>query len=122
MKENDLQKQILDYLKEAQIYHLRLNSGKIRVGSKYVQLCPEGTPDLQLIINSKPIFLEVKASELRKKEWHRKVEAWKKTAYLNDFNRREVMQYKMMEKIREAGAEAYVIASLDEAINIINSL
>lgn len=125
MKESELQKAIIDWLKIKKIYHLRLNSGKVlanyRDKTRMIHLCPEGTPDLMVIINGKTIFFEVKSSPQALKAWVRKVEAWKKTGYLNDFNRREVNQYKEMQKIINAGAEVHLVASLDEVEQVIGS-
>lgn len=126
MKETDLQKVIIQYLKLHKIYHLRLNSGKILASYKdkkrMINLCPEGTPDIMLIKDGKTIFLELKSSPLIQKAWVKKIEAWKRTAYLSDYNRREVMQYKAMQEIIKAGAEVHLVASLDEVIQIIESM
>jgi hypothetical protein len=48
------------YLKGRNIYHLRLNSGKIFYQGRWIHLCPEGTPDLFCLYRGKAVFIETK--------------------------------------------------------------
>lgn len=60
--ESLLKKAVGDYLKLIQhrALVLRLNSGVIRSGSRFIHLCPEGTPDY-LICCPDPRWIELKA-------------------------------------------------------------
>lgn len=48
------------YLAVRNIYHLRLNSGKIYRKGNWIHLCPEGTPDLFALYKGVALFVEVK--------------------------------------------------------------
>src|SRR5687768_3818249 len=48
------------YLKNRNIYHLRLNSGMIKKPGRWIHLCPEGTPDLFCLYRGKAVFIETK--------------------------------------------------------------
>jgi hypothetical protein len=48
------------YLKGRNIYHLRLNSGKLFHQGRWIHLCPEGTPDLFCLYRGKAVFIETK--------------------------------------------------------------
>jgi hypothetical protein len=59
-KETSISATIAEYLDRRRIYHLRLNSGRVKVGASFIHLCPEGTPDRFCIYRGKPVFIEVK--------------------------------------------------------------
>jgi|SRR6185369_9727447 len=63
VKETALSNQIAKYLSLRGFYHDRLNSGKIRIGSRVVTLCREGTPDRFCIISGRIVFVEVKQKD-----------------------------------------------------------
>lgn len=52
---------IESYLDARRLFHLRLNSGKIKVGSSVIHLCPAGTPDRFCLYRGFCVFIEVKA-------------------------------------------------------------
>ena len=52
---------IQEVLTKAGYFCLRLNSGTIRVGKRYIRLCPAGTSDLVIFPNGRlPIWCECK--------------------------------------------------------------
>ena len=52
---------IIAALKDAGYFVLRLNSGRVRQGKYWIQLCPEGTADILLCPrDSMPIWIETK--------------------------------------------------------------
>ena len=59
-KEGCVSASIEEYLERRKIYNLRLNSGKIYLGNRAIQLCPEGTPDRFLLYRAHCLFIEVK--------------------------------------------------------------
>jgi hypothetical protein len=126
MKEQELLNVIKDYLELKKYYCLRLNSGRLMVGyggaQKSVTLCPQGTPDLFVIINGKPIFFEVKRGEREKKVWMNKVATFKKTGFITAINQREVNQYKQMTRIEQSGGDCYLVCSLNEVEDIVRKL
>lgn len=77
-KEASISATIAEYLDRRRIYHLRLNSGKVKVGANYIHLCPEGTPDRFCIYHGKPVFIEVKrlgeTPTAIQKETHERIE------------------------------------------------
>lgn len=58
-RENDIQAEVIAALRKMGKFVLRLNSGKARVKGGFIQLCPTGTPDIQVIehIDTKTISL-----------------------------------------------------------------
>lgn len=53
--EGELKKSITDALDQLGIFWLRLNSGLIRKGARWIHLCPEGTPDLVIYPRGKGV-------------------------------------------------------------------
>jgi hypothetical protein len=49
VNESDIRREIMNFLRQTGKFALRLNSGKVRVRGGWMQLCPEGTPDIQVI-------------------------------------------------------------------------
>lgn len=62
MKEKDLQKLIIDYLRLKKIFHFRINSGafKTEKGGFYKMVSVNGCPDIIAVVNGKFIGIEVK--------------------------------------------------------------
>lgn len=58
--ETTLSKQIADQLDQLGIWHLRLNSGRVKVRGGWMHLCPEGTPDRVCLLEGRAVFIEVK--------------------------------------------------------------
>ena len=48
------------FLRARNIYHLRLNSGRLYFQGRWIYLCPAGTPDLFALYKSVALFLEAK--------------------------------------------------------------
>jgi hypothetical protein len=63
IKEAPLSDSIRVYLDRKQIYNDRLNSGKLKVGSRMIHLCKKGTPDRFAIVAGRIIFIEVKMKD-----------------------------------------------------------
>lgn len=90
--EQDIQSSIKKYLEEKGMYV-----------TKVVIATKNGTPDLICCVNGKYLAFEIKRNE----------KAVKNAEELQKFNVR---------KIRKAGGEAFIVASLDEVKQIINRL
>ena len=57
-----IQAQVLATLKQLGIYHMRLNSGRVKVKGGWMSLAPEGTADVVAFPDRKtPVWLECKA-------------------------------------------------------------
>lgn len=61
MRESQIQKEIITYLKEQKYKVHRVNSGKVKVNGGWMQLFEEGTPDILVFgYNSYILWIEVK--------------------------------------------------------------
>ena len=61
--ENQLQNQIASYLAACGYIVHRMQSGKVKVKGGWMQLCPEGTPDLMAVgKKGRIIWIEVKTT------------------------------------------------------------
>jgi len=120
--EAEVLRSITDYLTLNNIYHLRLNSGKVLITQgltrRMINLCPEGTPDIFALKDGKAVFLEVKRDAKVKETWLKKIRNFKKTAVVAHSARREIEQYKAMKTIEAAGGDTYLVASLGEVMEI----
>lgn len=65
MTEKEIQKQIIDYLKQKGHIVFRMNSGKAQ---NNIRLCPPGTPDLLVATRSGHVWVEVKTSSGKLRE------------------------------------------------------
>ena len=122
IKESDVQKEITDYLETKGVFYLRLNSGSVFIENRRVKLSPEGTPDLFMLIDGKPIFIELKRSEKVHKTWKNQYQQFLKTSWQTPYNTRSVMQHKQMERITEAGGICISHWSLDGLLEDLKSL
>ncbi len=64
MSENAIQRQILDALHAVGAHATRVQAGKVKVRGGWMQLAPEGTADIQVIVPplARVLWLEVKTS------------------------------------------------------------
>lgn len=122
IKESDVLKSIMNFLKLQKHYVLRLNSGKVFNEKSVIMLCPRGTPDILAVIKGRAVFLEVKRDSKTVKTWWRKVDLFQKTARINGCNQREVNQYKAGQAIDKAGGVYSVVSSVKEVKKIIDLL
>ena len=100
--ESGIQKEIINYLEELQFnigkcYVLRVNSGFATMGTRVIQLCREGTPDIIVCFNGNFIALEVKTSKGKQSD----------------------PQMESQLHIEQSGGEYYIVRSLDEVKLII---
>ena len=75
-KEAEVLKQVLSKLKSLEltgsvVWHSRINSGKVKTGMYYLNLCAAGTPDIIAIVRAidgkvAVLFLECKRSGVKK--------------------------------------------------------
>jgi hypothetical protein len=57
-------KPILEALNRAGYFCMRMNSGMVRMGNRYIRLCPAGTADLMLCLPDRlPVWLECKTAK-----------------------------------------------------------
>jgi hypothetical protein len=93
--EKDIQKRILDWLKDTGVLHWRQNSGTVFLGNRCIKLGEDGLPDIVVIVppNGRVLGLEVKSAkgQLRPK------------------------QTEFMASLRNAGGKYVVVRSLDAA-------
>lgn len=122
MKESEVQKLITEYLETKKIFFIRCNSGSIFLDGRRIRLCPIGTPDLFILIDGKPIFVELKRDEKTHKLWKRKWQNFKKTSLQTPYNSRSVSQHKRMQEITNAGGICISTWSLDGLLKDLESL
>ena len=96
MTETEIKKQITDYLKARRFLIFRMNAGRVRIGKRYIYLCPTGTPDLQ-VVGPPSFWLEVKKPGEEPDE----------------------DQLKMHADLRARGHVVHVVWSLDDVIAIL---
>ena len=87
------QKKTLEYLKAHSEFWLvmRINSGKVRQGSHWIQLAPEGTPDV-IAFGDCPYFFEMKSADGKLSE----------------------VQQDMRKKILDCGYAVYISGTFDK--------
>lgn len=59
-KEADLQKEVVKALKQLGLFHLRINSGIVKVRGGFMHLAREGTADFIIFKGESPYWLELK--------------------------------------------------------------
>lgn len=98
---SDIVSPILDALKQAGIFAMRMNSGKMRVRGGYVHLCPVGTPDIVIYPCGRvPVWIECKVLSKKLRQ----------------------SQIEMRVKLKALGHRVVVAFSLDDIIPLINEL
>ena len=126
-KEKPIENQFIDYIVNVLGgYCVKIHSGKIKVikndygawnkgktYSNWMILAPKGTPDLNSIIQSRPVLIEVKKSEEEVKRWHRIIDRYLK-GDRKESNMREYAQYEQMIKASKAGAVCIIAGSLNQ--------
>lgn len=122
IKESEVQKEITDYLETKGIFYMRCNSGSVFVDGRRVRLCPPGTPDLFVLIDGKPIFIELKRDEKEFNKWKNKWKKFLKTNIQTPYNQRSILQHKRMQKITDAGGICISQWSLDGLIEDLKYL
>lgn len=65
-EESQLKKDITDFLRQRGEIHLRLNSGVIKRGSRFIHLCPPGTADIVVFRVGWTGWIEVKTGKTQK--------------------------------------------------------
>ena len=124
--EKRIQNAILGYINFHGGWAIRMNSGKMRksyqrkdggMTQHWVQLAPEGTPDIMAIYKSKAIGIEVKKNEKEVKEWIKMsgenyIGSSKKSIHAK-------IQKAGMDNITRAGGHALIVSSLDEVIEFL---
>ena len=94
MAEKELQKQVIDYLRDKNIFCFSINppdKKRMTYGTKYF------LPDIYALINGVSVFLELKDA-----------------AYKKAHAERQAKQYEVRKEIIKNGGLAYLITSLDE--------
>lgn len=100
--ETKLSKSIRDALTALGIWNIRIQSGMIKIGNRFIHLAPKGTSDILLPSYDHlghSAFLEVKTAEGKVSE----------------------DQLKFQEKCRQANVKSAIVRSVSEAISTINS-
>ncbi len=97
--EKDIQKSILNWLKETGLLHWRQNSGSVFVGNRKVLLGEEGLPDIIVVVppTGKVLGLEVKSFK----------------------GKLRPVQTLFMGKLREAGGSYVVVRTLQAAMEAV---
>ncbi len=63
MKEADLQRTILDYLRLHRVFYWRNNSGAAKVGDRFIRFGCTGSPDIFVMDGKRIIGIEIKGSK-----------------------------------------------------------
>ena len=125
--ETGIQNAILGYINSHGGWAIRTNSGKMqkayqnkdgRITQHWIQLAPQGTPDIMAIYKDKSIGIEVKKNEKEVKEWIKMsgenyIGSSKKSIHAK-------IQKASMDNITRAGGHAFIVSSLDEVIKFLN--
>ena len=67
MSEADIQRQITDALRKLGAFVFRIQSGKVKVKRGWMQLAPEGSPDLGVIVPPGGVFLGLEVKDAKGK-------------------------------------------------------
>ncbi len=97
--EKDIQKAILNWLKETGLLHWRQNSGSVFVGNRRVLLGEEGLPDIIVVVppTGRVLGLEVKSAN----------------------GRLRPVQTEFMGRLREQGGKYVVVRTLQSAMEAV---
>lgn len=122
MKENEITKQIMAYIRDQGGYCQRLNSGmafKMYGGKKYaMMLCDKGTPDIIACMpNIGFIGCEVKKDKKAVKAWLRLQKRHLEGETLPKSYGRELAQFQQAEKIIKACGKYIITHSLEDFKN-----
>lgn len=60
MREAEIKTQICEYLTRSNVFYMKLNSGMVKSGARYIYLCPTGTADLILFLGERVAWIEMK--------------------------------------------------------------
>lgn len=130
MKESEIQKAIIEYLEYSGAYVVRVNSGATikkyttKDGTEKfhrISGAKEGTPDLICCYRGYFFGLEIKKDQKEVQKWFSNAEAFKSDKKTGSAQRRAFMQYQSMLEIKDAGGECFIISSIDEAEQILQS-
>ena len=98
MTEANISRSIQKALPALGVRVLRLQSGKVRTATGFVQLCPTGTPDLLVIArNGRVVWLEVKRPGEKPTAEQAATHAW----------------------LSDGGHAVYVVTSAQQAIDVV---
>ena len=98
--ESALKKTVTDFLTQTGEFFLRINTGVIRKGSRFIHLAPEGTADV-LVFRNPPHWIELKTGKTAKSR------AEKQAAF--------------REKVLSLGHKHATCRSLDEVVSFLEA-
>lgn len=79
MREAQIKTDICEFLTKANVFYMKLNSGMVKSGARYIYLCPTGTADLILFLGQRVAWIEMKQLKGKQRssqvEFQEKVEA-----------------------------------------------
>lgn len=71
--EGEVKSAVMDYLNKSGRFYLRLNSGRVKWGSRYIYLCPAGTADV-LTFDSAGRCMWIELKQLKGEQREKQVE------------------------------------------------
>lgn len=118
MKESDIQKSIVEWLRYNGIYCQRINSGKLfaRYGdvTRAIKLADEGTPDIIACINGKFVGIEVKKDQYEIAKWISVSAKYEQTRKVPKTYERIKNQYEHCKQIRNRGGFYFLVCSIEQ--------
>lgn len=123
MTETQIVKTILEWLEKERFYHLRLNTGTLFASyggkKRAIKLCPNGTPDIFVLVDGRAFFFEVKKDEAEVKKWEKRIENFVKTSFKPSYCNREIEQHKARVQIEKNDGMWYLVCSLEEVQAVV---
>lgn len=132
MKESEVQKAIIDYLRTIGAWVKRLNSGVVfssytnKAGitkDRAIRLSEEGTPDVLCGYQGSFYLFEIKRDRKEAEKWMKVVKQFVQVPLVSQKNReqqRMINQYKEMLRAAKQGFQCYLVQSVDDVEAIIN--
>ena len=124
MKEQEVLKACLEYIRWKGYYCQRVHSGLVKVqmgkSERWMHLADKGTPDILACIAGKFVGIEVKAGKEAKRRWHASVKKAHDMKALTSPDLTCVAQHEQMQVIEKAGGCTALVSSLKEMEYVIN--
>jgi len=123
MKESEIENTIKEYIRLIGGFVQRLHSGRIitkRGPMTYaLHLADKGCPDLIACVKGKFYGIEVKADDIKKKQWKKLQVRYKSGELLPKSYHREMAQMEQADNIVRAGGEFILASCLEDVMEII---
>lgn len=125
IKEKDVLKGCIDYLRLRGFYCQRINTGKIFIdnafGKRVVNLADEGTPDILACISGKFVGIEIKKDEKEFAKWENQYQKYLQTGVMTKASRKSVVQHEQQNLINNTGGCSFTTFSIDHLEHMLKS-